>query len=40
MHFNVNTKKIKSTDPFEIAAVTGALTDTETMFTAKEFLKE
>ena len=31
--------KINNTDPSEIAAITGALTDTETMFTAKEFFK-
>ncbi|MEC8100139.1 MAG: NADH-quinone oxidoreductase subunit NuoG [Pseudomonadota bacterium] len=36
---NVITKEINNTDPSEIAAITGALTDTETMFTAKEFFK-
>ena len=33
------TKKINNTKSFEIAAISGALTDTETMFTAKEFFK-
>ena len=33
------SKKIKKTNPEEIAAVSGSLTDTETMYTAKEFFK-
>ncbi|MBV69567.1 MAG: NADH-quinone oxidoreductase subunit G [Pelagibacterales bacterium] len=32
-------KKIKDTNPSEIAAISGSLTDTETMYTAKEFFK-
>ena len=36
---NLIIKKINSTKSSEIAAISGALTDTETMFTAKEFFK-
>ena len=33
------SKKIKKTNPMEVAAIAGSLTDTETMYTAKEFFK-
>ncbi len=37
--FNSIAKIIKKTNPSDIAAVSGALTDTETMYAAKEFFK-